>query len=111
MLPADAVYAGFADLPDGRRVAAAINVGTRPTVNGLTRRLEAHLFNPDTTPIPRDSDAIRGVPEYNWPITLSFTRFVRDQVRFESLSHLTDQLHRDLAAITRRADRPLGTTA
>lgn len=111
MLPADAVYAGFADLPDGRRVAAAINVGTRPTVNGLARRLEAHFFNPDTTPIPRDSDAIRGIPEYNWPITLSFTRFVRDQVRFESLNHLADQLHRDLAAITRRADRPLGTTA
>lgn len=110
MLPADAVYAGFADLPDGRRLAAAINVGTRPTVKGQTRRLEAHLFDPAGAPVPRDADAILGVPEYDWPISLSFTRFIRDQARFESLAHLADQLHRDLAAITQRAALA-GTTA
>lgn len=110
MLPADAVYAGFADLPDGRRLAAAINVGTRPTVNGQSRRVEAHLFDPAGAAILRDADAIRGIPEYDWPISLSFTRFIRDQARFESLAHLADQLHRDLAAITQRAHLA-GTTA
>lgn len=103
MLPGDAVYSGFADLPDGRRLAAAVNVGTRPTVKGQTRRIEAHLFDPAGAPVLRDADAIRGIPEYNWPIRLSLTRFIRDQARFESLSHLADQLHRDLAAIAHRA--------
>ncbi len=104
MRPGDGVYAGFAELPDGRRLGAAINVGTRPTVKGHIRRLEAHLFDPLGAPVLRDADAIRGVPEYDWPISLSITRFVRDQARFESLAHLADQLHRDLAAITRRAN-------
>lgn len=110
MLPADAVYAGFADLPNGRRLAAAINIGTRPTVKGQTRRLEAHLFDPSGAPVLRDADAIQGLPEYDWPIALSLTRFVRDQARFESVAHLADQLHRDLAAMRQRANLA-GTTA
>ncbi|MGN0029831.1 MAG: riboflavin biosynthesis protein RibF [Marinilabiliaceae bacterium] len=44
MLPADGVYSGLVKLPGRQPLRAVINVGTRPTVGGSDRRVEAHII-------------------------------------------------------------------
>jgi riboflavin kinase/FMN adenylyltransferase len=95
LLPADGVYAGVAVLPDGARHPAAINVGTRPTVDGTDRRLEAHLLRPERT-TSSEWAPLPGLPEYGWPLELEIHRFVRDQVRFAGIPALRAQLARDI---------------
>jgi riboflavin kinase/FMN adenylyltransferase len=43
LYPADGVYAGWAVL-DGQRFKAMANLGARPTIGSLERKLEVHLF-------------------------------------------------------------------
>ncbi len=88
MVPGDGVYACFADLGDGRAVPAAVNVGDRPTFDGIERRVEAHLigFEPSA-----------GAPEYEWSLRLAFVSRLRDQVRFGLIEDLKAQLDRDVA--------------
>lgn len=83
MPPADGVYAAIATLPDGRAFPAALNIGTRPTFQGIDRRVEAHLIG------------ATGLPEYGWRLSLDVVAFVRDQVRFDTIRRLTEQLRRD----------------
>lgn len=106
-IPADGVYAGRATLPDGRIMPAAISVGTKPTFGPHERALEAFLIElaPDATvPTPRTDlrkphwKPIDGLPEYEWSIGLEFVDFLRDQVRFDGLSSLLDQMNRDCRA-------------
>ncbi|MEM1185064.1 MAG: bifunctional riboflavin kinase/FMN adenylyltransferase [Planctomycetota bacterium] len=94
VLPTDGVYAALAHLPDGRAVPAAVNVGVRPTVNGLERRFEAHLLGLSTS-VGGAWAAIEGVPEYGWPIGVDLIAWVRDQMRFPSIDALRAQLVRD----------------
>lgn len=94
MLPADGVYAAWACLEDGRRFPAAVNIGPRPTFAGMERRVEAHLIGAARS---GESPAITGLPEYDWSLRLEIVAWVRDQVRFESIERLTDQLKRDVA--------------
>lgn len=98
LLPADGVYAGWAQLPDGRSLPAAINIGVRPTVAGTTRRVEAHLIDPDSAPDPRPAS---GVPDYGWRLRLGFQAWLREQVRFSSREALREQLRRDTARALR----------
>ena len=107
LLPADGVYAGLAELPGGEVLAAAINVGTRPTVNGVGRRAEAHLM-------PLGVDSERGLGalkalDYGWGLTLRFVAWLRDDVRFESIDPLVDQIRRDCARVSRVLAAELGT--
>lgn len=97
VLPADGVYAGWGTLPDGRRVPAAISVGTKPMFDGGERALEAHLLDLGegggvVIPIP-------GLPEYGWTLRLTVTSWVRDQARFESVEALLEQMKRDCARV------------
>lgn len=92
LLPADGVYAGVATLPDGRTLPAAVNVGTRPTFDGVGRRLEAHLLH-----APAKAECVEGLPEYGWRLRVEITRFVRDDLRFDSVEDLCAQMRRDLA--------------
>lgn len=92
LLPADGVYACVARLPDGRRVPAATNVGSRPTFEGVDRRVEAHLID------PRTGSPAANIAEYGWPIVLEFVAFLRDQVRFPGIDALRQQLERDRRA-------------
>ena len=83
MLPADGVYAATATLPDGTSHPAAINIGTRPTFNGVQRRLEAHLIGAKLE------------LTYGWELQVVFQTFLRDQVRFDSIDRLKTQLSKD----------------
>jgi riboflavin kinase / FMN adenylyltransferase len=95
LLPADGVYACRAILPDGSRLPAAANVGTRPTVSGVDRRLEVHVIDPQSAQ-PADLARHGVTGEYHWELRLEFVAWVRDQVRFTSFQALAAQLPRDV---------------
>jgi riboflavin kinase/FMN adenylyltransferase len=84
---ADGVYAARAEW-DGRSAPAVVNVGVRPTVDGATRLVEAHLLgvSPDL---------------YGRALTLAFLHRIRSERRFDSVDALRAQIAAD-AAIARR---------
>jgi len=85
VLPADGIYCGSATAPDGRRYAAAISVGTKPTFGPNPRVCEAHLID------------FAGRPgAYGWTIDLQFDDWLRDQLAFEHVDLLVKQLQRDI---------------
>ena len=84
--PAEGVYAGDVVLPDGRSFRSAISVGTNPTFDGEREvRVEAHLLH-------FDEDL------YGQHVRVEFRRFLRGQLRFESLDDLIVQMRADIAA-------------
>jgi riboflavin kinase/FMN adenylyltransferase len=89
-IPSDGVYAGVSILPDGRRFPCMLNVGTRPTVNGLDRRVEVHMID-----APGEGERIQGISEYDWRLKVDVVAWIRDQMKFPSFEHLVAQLHRD----------------
>ncbi|MBL8747471.1 MAG: riboflavin biosynthesis protein RibF [Phycisphaerae bacterium] len=107
LIPADAVYAGAAHLPDGRELPAAIHVGPRATFDNTTRTVEAYILDwrgplEDGWPTPA------GAQEYGWPIRLTFIAHLRDQAKFEGIRPLVDQINRDVErtrALTTAAPR------
>ena len=77
----------FATRVQGAGVAAwpsVSSLGTRPTINGTERLLEAHLFD-------FDGDL------YGRRIEVEFVAKLRDELRFDDLDSLTAQMHRDAA--------------
>jgi riboflavin kinase/FMN adenylyltransferase len=80
---ADGVYAARAEW-DGRSAPAVVNVGVRPTVDGATRLVEAHLLgvSPDL---------------YGRALTLAFLDRIRSERRFDSLDALRAQIAADVA--------------
>ncbi len=87
LLPADGIYAGWYERPDGQVHAAAISVGRRPTFHPDARRsvLEAYL-------IDFDGDL------YGDPARVRFTARVREEVKFDSVEALVGQMERDVDA-------------
>jgi FAD synthase len=87
-LPADGVYAGWFERPDGNRYVAAISVGLRPTYypEGGKRLVEAHLlgFAGDL---------------YGERVRVGIGPVVRGQVRFETSEQLIEQMRRDVEAV------------
>lgn len=83
-VPANGVYACRAwvgHLPH----AAAVNIGTRPTVTDQTQRtIEAHLLD-------FDKDL------YGINVTLDFIEFLRGEQKFNGVSELVAQIRRDVA--------------
>jgi riboflavin kinase / FMN adenylyltransferase len=85
LLPADGVYAGVAEVEAGGVWPAAISVGTKPTFDGRQRLCEAHLVG------------WRGALDaYGWMIRVRFRAWLRDQVKYDSVEALVEQLHRDV---------------
>lgn len=85
-LPADGVYAGWYQRPDGVRRPAAISLGRRPTFykdSGLSL-LEVFLLD-------FDGDL------YDEPARVEFVAHLRGQARFESPHALVEQMGRDVA--------------
>jgi len=86
-LLADGVYAARATW-DGGSASAVVNVGVRPTVDGATRLVEAHLF--DVTP-----------DLYGRRLRLEFRDRIRPERRFASLDELRSQIAEDAATARR----------
>ena len=93
LLPADGIYAGTAVLGNGDKRIAAISVGTKPTFDEQPRVCEVHMLDHDG---PLD--------DYGWTLEVRFEHWLRDQVAYEGVDPLVDQLHRDLAETRRRME-------
>jgi riboflavin kinase/FMN adenylyltransferase len=83
VLPADGIYAGFAQTNQGR-FKAAISLGMRPTVDGSHRTVEAFLLDYPGTEI------------YGSSVELEFHRRLRGEEKFDSLEALKIQIAKDV---------------
>ena len=94
LLPADGIYAGWYERPDGERVATAISLGRRPTVYEAQpyRLLEAHLLD-------WEGDL------YGEAAKVRFVERLRDELKFDSVDALLAQMHRDCDDARRRLER------
>ena len=84
LLPADGIYAGWYERPDGSVHPAALSLGRRPTfyVEAHASLLEAHLLD-------FDGDL------YDEPAKVRFVARLRGEERYESIGDLVDQIRRD----------------
>jgi riboflavin kinase / FMN adenylyltransferase len=84
LLPADGIYAGWYERPDGSTHAAALSLGRRPTFyeTADASLLEAHLldFSGDL---------------YDEPARVRFVARLRGEVRFDSVDALVEQIALD----------------
>ncbi|MGC4041222.1 MAG: bifunctional riboflavin kinase/FAD synthetase [Flavobacterium sp.] len=81
LIPANGVYVAKA-LIEGKVVFGMMNIGTRPTVDGITQTIEIHLFD-----FKQDI--------YNQKITVSLLKRMRSEQKFESFDALKNQLFLD----------------
>lgn len=82
--PAGGVYAGRARV-DGALHDCVVNVGTRPTFDGTTTTVEAHLLDVD-------------MDLYGQRIGVAFVDRVRDERRFDGPDELVAQIRADVEA-------------
>jgi riboflavin kinase/FMN adenylyltransferase len=90
-LPADGIYAGWYERPDGSMHPTAISLGRRPTFYE-----QAHLSLLEAYLLDFTGDL------YGERAKVRFVRHLRNEERFESVDELIDQIHRDVDD-TRRA--------
>ena len=84
LLPGQGIYAGVAELEDGSRYVAAIDVGTNPTFGTEPLHVEAFLLDfPD--------DELRGDT-----LTVEFWERLRDEVRFDSVEGFVEAIADDV---------------
>jgi riboflavin kinase / FMN adenylyltransferase len=93
MLPADGVYAALVTGPDQRFYAGALSIGRKPTFTppgSIPASIaEVHLIDwPGFAKNPH---------QYGWPIQLQLIGYLREQMRFEGLDAIKQQLARDVA--------------
>ena len=95
LLPADGIYAGWYERPDGSVHASAMNLGRRPQFyeDAKVSLLEAHLLD------------FRG-DLYGEPAKVRFVARLRGEERFESLEALVEQIGRDCDEARRILDKP-----
>jgi riboflavin kinase/FMN adenylyltransferase len=86
IIPGDGVYAVNVNVR-GREFKGMLNIGKRPTVDGLNRKIEVHILD-----FKKDI--------YQEKISIKFVKKVRDEKKFESLDHLKTQLEIDKETIT-----------
>jgi riboflavin kinase/FMN adenylyltransferase len=95
LLPADGIYAGWYERPDGSVHPAAISLGRRPTfyAEAHASLLEAHLldFSGDL---------------YGEHAKVRFIAFLRGEVRFDSVDELIAQIGRDVDEARRILEKP-----
>ena len=84
-LPADGVYAGWYERPDGTTHPCAINLGRRPTFyeHADSSLLEAHLIGFE-------------VDLYGEAAKIRFTNFLRSERKFDGIDALVAQLNADV---------------
>jgi riboflavin kinase / FMN adenylyltransferase len=81
LIPADGIFAVKVTI-DGTKHKGMAYIGTRPTINGLTRNIEVNIF-----------DFNQEI--YNQRISMEFLNFVRGDIKFSSLDELKAQLAQD----------------
>lgn len=84
-LPPDGVWAVRVQLPAGTELPGVANLGLRPTVNGLSRTLEVHLFD--------FSGDIYGAS-----LEIRFMHHLRPEIKFPTLDALRIQIQKDTEA-------------
>ena len=77
----DGIYAVYVKV-EGKDYKGMMSIGFRPTVNGKRRVTEVNIFDFD--------DQI-----YGRTVRISVKKYLRSEVRFDSLEELTQQLHKD----------------
>ena len=95
LLPGQGIYAGIAELQDGSRYLAAIDVGTNPTFGTEPLHVEAFLLD-------FADDELRGDT-----LTVEFWERLRDEVKFHSVDDLVaaiaDDVERTRSVVTLRS--------
>lgn len=81
LIPADGIFSARVQVGDKIYKGMAY-IGSRPTINGITRNIEVNIFDFDTE-------------IYGEPIRLELYHFIRHDIKFSSLEALTAQLSRD----------------
>jgi riboflavin kinase/FMN adenylyltransferase len=83
LVPANGVYAVLAQVEgDTRMLKGMMNIGTRPTVDGTQKTTEVNLF-----------DFAEDI--YNRHLKVFVKYHLRDEVKFNGLEKLIEQLHKD----------------
>jgi riboflavin kinase/FMN adenylyltransferase len=83
VLPNVGIYAGKVAI-DGRPYSAAISIGVRPTIPGAGFAIEAHLLE------------FAGGDLYGRVLTVDFVERLRDELVFDSVEQLTQQMRSDI---------------
>ena len=91
-LPADGVYACWATPEGDRRVPAVVNVGWRPTFEGTSRTVEAHLLIDDAPDL------------YGRVLELGFVARIRGEERFDGPEALVARIAKDVLVAGRLLD-------
>ena len=81
LIPSDGIYAAKIKVKGILHKGMAY-IGSRPTINGLTRNIEINIFDFDQE-------------IYNEEVTLHFCNYVRGDIKFTSLDELKVQLAKD----------------
>ncbi|MDR6945363.1 bifunctional riboflavin kinase/FAD synthetase [Mucilaginibacter pocheonensis] len=81
LIPSDGIFAVTVHVA-GIGYKGMAYIGSRPTVNGLTRNIEVNIFDFDKE-------------IYNQPIRMDFHHYVRGDIKFASLDELKVQLAKD----------------
>ena len=81
--PGDGIYVAYAHLDD-HKMKAAVSIGTNPTFGGHDRTIEPFILDFDGN-------------LYGSTLRLEFVRRLRDQVKFDSVDALLEQIDRDVA--------------
>ena len=87
LIPADGIFAVKVQ-HEGNNYKGMAYIGSRPTINGMTRNIEVNLFDFDQE-------------IYNDTIRMEFLYFVRGDVKFEGLDELKAQIARDKEDVLR----------
>lgn len=81
LLPGDGVYAVKVSL-EGDMYHGMMNIGFKPTMAAKERSIEVHLFDFNNE-------------IYGRKLTIEFVTFIRNEMKFNSLDELTEQLEKD----------------
>ena len=86
IVPGDGVYAVWGKLADDRVVRGACSIGDRATVAGAGRAIEVYMLEYDGN-------------LYDQPLILQFVKKIRNQIQFNNLKDLSEQIKIDVDQI------------
>lgn len=89
LIPADGVYAGWLVDQRGTRWPAAISVGSNPTFEGASRRVEAHV-------IDRPQESTEDFDLYGQQVVVEFAERLRGMVAYTGPEALIAQMRDDV---------------